>query len=336
MAFGGIDFNLLVVLQALLEEGSVTRAGIRVGMPQPTVSTALARLRRHYGDELLVRSGNGYALTPLARSLLPSVQESMRLIGEAFSLENSQQPPASSRKFTINMSDYSIVVLGELLLRRVHELAPEIHLEMSRVTPETSEESDRWVLQHDLLIAPLGYYRPAGQPEVICRDRFVCVADPGNPRLRDGRLTLEDLSALPHAAARLPHAEEDPLQNALDRLGVTVRKVVTTVGWITLPFLVAGSDMVAIVPERLARRLAGAAGVAVIEPPFGRLDLVEAAWWHPMRATDPAHTWLRKILNEVAAPLPPHQRLLPEQRRGSEEIAGRPGRSQAPVRDENS
>jgi DNA-binding transcriptional LysR family regulator len=303
MAFGGADLNLLVILQALLEEGSVTRAGIRVGMPQPTVSTALARLRRHYKDELLVRSGNGYTLTPLARSLLPSVQESMRLVGEAFSFENNQQPPASSRKFTISLSDYSVVVFGELLLRRVHELAPEIHLDMIRITPETSQESDRWVLQHDLLIAPLGYYRPAGQPEVICRDRFVCVADPGNPRLRDGRLTLADLNVLPHAAAHLRHAEGDPVRDALARLGITPRVVLTTAGWLPIPFRVAGSDMVAIVPERLARRLACAAGVAVVEPPFGRVELVEAAWWHPMRATDPAHTWLRGILNEVVTPV---------------------------------
>src|SRR5258708_17912240 len=68
MALGGIDVNLLVILQALIEEGSVTRAGMRVGMPQPAMSTALARLRRHYKDELLVRTGNGYELTPLARS----------------------------------------------------------------------------------------------------------------------------------------------------------------------------------------------------------------------------------------------------------------------------
>ncbi len=81
MALGGIDLNLLVILQALLEEGNVTRAGVRLGMPQPAMSNALARLRRHYRDELLVRTGNGYDLTPLARSLLPSVQESTRLMG---------------------------------------------------------------------------------------------------------------------------------------------------------------------------------------------------------------------------------------------------------------
>src|ERR1700749_1921470 len=124
MALGGIDLNLLVVLQALLEEGNVTRAGARLGMPQPAVSNALARLRRHYRDELLVRAGNGYDLTPLARSLLPSVQESTRLIGRTFSPGQAGQPPAGDRMFTICLSDYSMTVLGEPLLRRGGDLAP--------------------------------------------------------------------------------------------------------------------------------------------------------------------------------------------------------------------
>lgn len=301
MALGGVDLNLLLILQALLEEGNVTRAAIRVGMPQPTVSIALARLRRHFKDELLVRTGNEHALTPLARSLLPSVQESMRLIGDAFSAENGQLPPAKGRKFTISLSDYSVVVLSELLLRRIRELAPEVNLEMSRIASDMPE-TDRCMLQHDLVIAPIGFYQPGRQPEVICRDRFVCVADPANPRLRDGRLTLEDLSSMPHATAELPHAEADPVRTALEELGVTLNIAVTTAGWLTLPFVVAETDMVAVVPERLARRVSDAAGVTVIEPPFGKIELIEAAWWHPTRTTDPAHTWLRTVLNESATP----------------------------------
>lgn len=281
--------------------GNVTRAAIRVGMPQPTVSIALARLRRHYKDELLVRTGNGYALTPLARSLLPSVQESMRLIGDAFSAENGQLPPANGRKFTVSLSDYSIVVLGELLLRRVHELAPEVNLEMGRIAPDMPE-SDRSLLRHDLVIAPVGFYQPGGSPEVICRDRFVCMTDPANPWLRDGRLTLADLSSMPHAVAELPHAEADPVRTALEDLGVTLNIAMTTAGWLTLPFVVAGTDMVAVLPERLARRVGEAVGLTVVEPPFGKIELIEAAWWHPTRATDPAHTWLRAVLNEFAAP----------------------------------
>jgi DNA-binding transcriptional LysR family regulator len=296
MALGGIDLNLLLILDALLEECNVTRAATRLGMPQPTVSLALARLRRHYKDELLVRSGNGHVLTPLARSLLPSVQESMRLIGDTFSVATGQAN--SDRKFTISLSDWSIVILCEKFLRRVHELAPGVNLQVGRITPEMPE-SDTWVHQHDLLIAPAGFYEPGGLRQVICRDRFVCVLDPANPRLKDGQLSLADLKVMPHVVPVLPHAQADPVRAAMDKLGVTPPVAITTAGWLTLPFLVAGTDMVAVVPERLARRLSHAAGVAVAEPPFGTIELVQAAWWHPLRATDPAHAWLRMILTEI-------------------------------------
>src|ERR1700722_9936836 len=200
MALGGIDLNLLVILQALLEEGNVTRAGARLGLPQPAMSNALARLRRHYTDELLLRTGNGYDLTPLARSLLPSVQESARLIGHAFSLGYLGQPPVGDRTFTISLSDYAMALLGEPLLRRVHDLAPTASIQMRLATAERTN-GDRGLLGYDLLIAP-PKRQPDGDLEVVLRDRLVYVADPANPRLRDGGLTLEDLAALPHATAR--------------------------------------------------------------------------------------------------------------------------------------
>jgi DNA-binding transcriptional LysR family regulator len=308
MALGGIDLNLLVILQALLEEGNVTRAGVRLGMPQPAVSNALARLRRHYRDELLLRSGNGYDLTPLARSLLPSVQESTRLIGQTFFPGQAGQPPVGDRVFTICLSDYSMTVLGEPLLRRVHDLAPDASIQL-RLAARELAGGDRGLLGYDLLIGPLRL-ASAGQPEVIMRDRLVYVADPANPRLRAGadggwRLTAEDLAALPHAAARFPDPGFDPAAMALLRGGITANVVLTTGGWLPLPFLVAGTDLVAAVPERLARRTGAAAGVTIVEPPFGMIELVEAAWWHPLHVTDLALTWLRGIVAEIAASLPP-------------------------------
>jgi DNA-binding transcriptional LysR family regulator len=297
MALGGIDLNLLVTLQALLEEGNVTRAGVRMGMPQPAMSNALARLRRHYKDELLLRTGNGYELTPLARTLLPMVRGSTQLIGHVFALGEQRHALVGDRVFTISLSDYAMTVLGKPLLRRVHELAPDASVQMRLATAEVADR-DRGLLGYDLLIAPAGF-RPDGEPEVILRDRFVYVADPANPRLAGGRLTVEDLAALPHAAARLPQAELPAA--ALERLGAAPNVVVTTGGWLPLPFLIAGTDLVAAVPERLARRLSSAAGVTVAEPPFGTLELTEAAWWHPMRAADPALTWLRAIVQEEAS-----------------------------------
>jgi DNA-binding transcriptional LysR family regulator len=298
---GGIDLNLLVTLGALLEERNLTRAGEKINMSQPTMSGALARLRLHFGDELLVRSGRQYVLTPAAERLLPAVQEALRQVERTLDVAPEFDAETSERQFSLALSDYAVTVLIEPLLRRVHELAPGVGLELSPIPPDM-QESDRGLLQHDLLIGPLGF-RFLGRSEVVFRDRFVCIADPANPRLRDGWLSLADLGELPHAAATFGHAMLNPAERALEELGVRRNVQVSTVGWLSLPFVVAGTDLVAVVPERLARRVAAAAGVVVAEPPFGRVELVEAAWWHPMRAADPALAWLRAVLTKAAASL---------------------------------
>jgi DNA-binding transcriptional LysR family regulator len=293
----GIDLNLLAVLGALLEHRNVTRAGERLSLSQPTMSGALARLRQHFGDELLVRHGREYSLTPMAAGLLPAVREALGQVERTFSMPAEFDPATSSRRFSIAISAQSVLALSGLL-RRVHELAPLIRLDTWPVTTALME-TGRTLHGYDVVIGPTGLF-PDGDPEVLLRDRIVYVADPANPRLRAGadgghRVGAEDLAALPHAAARVQQASL--VAGALGRLGVTPRVVATTGGWLPLPFLVAGTDLVAAVPERLARRVSAAAGVTVVEPPFGPVELTEAAWWHPMHASDPALTWLRGIIH---------------------------------------
>jgi len=297
----GIDLNLLTALGALLEERNLTRAGARLSLSQPTMSGALARLRRHYKDDLLVRSGREYVLTPVAQRLVPDVRDALSQVERTFGTVPAGFDPATSRRqFSVAISGQSIVVLSRLL-QRVHEEAPRAQLDLRPLTADALD-GERGLLQHDLLIGPRGLLRE-GQPEEICRDRFVYVADPANPRLRDGRLSRADLAALPHAVARRSHAENDAVAKALATLGVIPRVVMTTPGWMPLPFVVAGTDLIAAVPERLARRLSSVAGVAVIEPPFGTVELVEAVWWHPMRTMDPALSWLRGLIRGTAVDL---------------------------------
>jgi DNA-binding transcriptional LysR family regulator len=274
------------------------------------MSGALARLRQHFGDELLVRSGREYVLTPVASRLLPTVREALRQVERTLSIPPEFDPATSTRRFSLGVCGQSILTLSGLP-GRVLKAAPRVSIQTRPVTAPLLA-SDRALLGHDLLIGPaeaLGAPGAPGAPgaqaggehEVIARDRLVYLADPANSRLRDGRLTTSDLAALPHAAARISDTDPDAATAALQRLGITPNVVLTTTGWLPLPFLLTGTDLVAAVPERLARRVASAAGVTVIDPPFGTIELTETAWWHPMRATDPALTWLRTILRQTAA-----------------------------------
>jgi DNA-binding transcriptional LysR family regulator len=303
MSVGGVDLNLLVILRALLEEENVTHAGARLGLSQPSMSIALGRLRRHYKDELLTRNGRDYCLTPLARSLLPEVTESLRLLDAAFGGGETFVPGKSDQVFSITLSDYAVTVLIEPLLRRVHEQAPLVGLRLSPI-PADMQENGRRLREHDLMIGPVGFAFP-GEHEVVFRDRFVCIVDPANPRLRDGWLSLEDIGALPHVAPSFGHNVLNPAERVLDELGVRRRVQARVTGWLPVPFVVAGTNLVAVIPERLARRVADTAGVLVVEPPFGTVELIEAVWWHPARSADPALSWLRGVLRDTAAELSP-------------------------------
>jgi DNA-binding transcriptional LysR family regulator len=301
MGLGATDLNLLIALEALLEEGSVTRAATRLRAQQPTMSGTLSRLRRHYGDELLVRVGRDYELTAFAKSLLPAVQETMRLMREAFGIDAEFDAVTSDRTFSVMCSDYAMTVLYEPLQRRVRSAAPGVRLELSGL-PGDMLASDRGLLRQDFVIGPLGYAFP-GEHELLFRDSFVCIVDARNSRLRDATLNMRDLAEMPHAVATFPGVNITPVDRFFGELGLRRRVLVRTNGFLPLPFAVRGTDSVAVIPEQMARRFAGDDRWAIVEPPFGQVDILEGLWWHPSRAADPGHRWLLSQLRDVAAEL---------------------------------
>jgi len=301
MSLGGTDLNLMVALRALLEEGNVTKAGAKIGKSQPAMSTALARLRRHYQDELLVRVGRDYELTPFAKALVPSVQQTMQCVELALDTGQRFDPLTSRHAFRIDASDYAITVLAEPLLCLMAEVAPGIRLDVDPI-PDDMHESDHGLRTCDALIGPLGFGFPGSQAPLF-RDRFVCVVDPGNSRLADGQLTLEDLARMPHAAPTFAPGSHTPVDRVLDELGIVPKIAVTVFGWLSVPFVLPGTGMVAIKPERMARLAIRSTSLAILEPPFGLVELVEAAYWHPSRSDDPAVRWLVRTLQEAARDL---------------------------------
>ncbi|MDH6513748.1 DNA-binding transcriptional LysR family regulator [Streptomyces sp. SAI-135] len=300
MGLGAIDLNLLVALEALLEEKNVTHAGVRLSTSQSAMSGSLARLRRHFNDELLIRVGREYELTPLAERLLPVVQASLHKAEEALSLTRHFAPSRSRQRFSVVMSDYVMTVLVEPLLRIIAEEAPGVRIDFHPIIGGQLE-NETHLRCHDLMVVPLGYQLP-GVSEAVMHDRFVCIVDPRNPWLRDGRLTLQDLAEMPHATCALGKSHT-PAERQLETLGITPKVQVSTPGFSVLPFLVSGTELVALVPERLALRYESFAGCAVVPTPFPDVPLVEAMYWHHNRHSDPAHRWLRETVRQVGASL---------------------------------
>lgn len=293
VTFAGKDLNLLIALRALLEEENVTRAGDRIGMGQSSMSTALSRLRTQFGDELLVRVGRDYELTPMAKMLLPQVQLAIPLIEKALGSGGPFEPATTTRQFTLMMSDFASLELTHVFEKAITE-APGIDINVVPL-PENPMDSAREMIKNDFVIAVPGIGIDGEHVELFT-DHYVCLVDPNNSALVDGGLTWDAFTALPQAVHDFGQAHLTPADRKMRELGFSRIPHVKASSFMPLPAIVAGTEMVAVVPKRLADRLGPATGTIGVEAPFGIVPIIETLYWHPVHNADPAHMWLRSLL----------------------------------------
>lgn len=300
MKLGQVDLNLLVVLDALLREKNVTRAAESLHLSQPATSTALARLRRVLGDELLYKNGRHLELTPRAESLIEPVREVLTTIEQAIVAPPVFDPTADTRRFSVVASDYVGVTLIRPLVARLTGLATGIRLDAAPVSARYLDALQRDEV--DLAILP---DRIVGERTLVdcsrmpvIEDRFVGAVWTGHPRAGD-RLTAELLADSPYLEYVI-EGRRSIVEEELDAAGCARRVAATAAGFVPMPFMLAGTDMVAVLPERLGRRVAAAADVRLLEPDVPLQPLRQSAYWHSRRDRDPGHVWLRGQLSAVA------------------------------------
>jgi DNA-binding transcriptional LysR family regulator len=292
------DLNLLVALRALLEEANVTRAGERVGIGQSTMSSALSRLRALFRDELLVRVGRDYDLTPLARQLLPQVQLTLPLVAQALGQTEPFDPTTSRRRFTMEMTDYAALELRPLLDLASAE-APGISVELSKLDVIPTE-GNRDLLVHDFVVAPPAIGIDLDGIELF-RDEYVVIADRDNPVVASGAISREDFAAGPSVRCEFGHAHMIPVERRMRELDLWPPVRVTTSSLLSIPLVVRGTRLIGVVPRRLAQRNAAVTGTVFVPTPFAPVELIERIWWHPSRANDPAHAWFRALAERARA-----------------------------------
>jgi DNA-binding transcriptional LysR family regulator len=300
MRFNKLDLNLLVVLNALLNECNISRAAERIYLSQSATSSALARLRAYFNDELLVSSGRHLVLTPRAKELVEPVREVLMRIDTTIAAQPQFDPASETRTFTILVSDYTMAVLVPPLLEALYRQAPGVRVSLrhqyDRTPADLLEQGDA-----DFMVIPSQYLAKEHPSAVLFEEDYLCVTWEGHSRIRD-KLTFDDYLSCGHVIPTFESANPLPTLDGwfIESYDVKRRVEVTAPSMIALPSLVVGTDRIATVHRRIALRAAASLPVRVWEPPPRIPRLVQTLQWHRHRNNDPAIRWMRDLVVEVA------------------------------------
>lgn len=286
------DLNLLVVLNALLEERSVTRAAMRLGMSQPAASRALARLRALFSDALLVDGPEGYLLTARAEEMSPTLRSILAGASELLD-GRTFDPMQSAIPVRLTMLDLEAAVLAPRLIARLAEQAPSVNIEVVPPGPRPLE-----ALEADLVDTMIGVVEdaPAGiRKRSLYQDHFVTQMRAGHPAAGSD-LTLERYLELEHVMVSTTGTGVSWVDEALTRLGKQRRVKVRVPSFFAAVEIAARSNLVMTLPASLARTAADMRRFVMAAPPLdlGHLDM--SLVWHARYQDAPRHVWLRKTI----------------------------------------
>jgi DNA-binding transcriptional LysR family regulator len=306
MNFRTLDLNLLRVFDAVMAEGSLTRASAGLAMTQPAVSQALRRLREAVGDDLFVRVAHGVRPTPHAEALWPQVRAALGALRQAL-VPGDFDPRRDPVQLRIAMADATAALLAPALVARIEEDEALVNL---RVLPLTTRDPRRLVESGDADLA-VGYF-----PELVTtivaqgRDshllharlyesRYVCVMRSGHP-LAQRALTLDDYCAAHHLLVSFSGRPHGYVDEALASLGRQRRVVLTVNQFFTAGRVVARSNLLAVLPEGFVEATGYGQELVIRELPMALQPVHVEMIWHLRHDADPAHRWLRGLMQAAA------------------------------------
>nr|MBA4768989.1 LysR family transcriptional regulator [Sphingobium sp.] len=304
MRFDRLDLNLLVALDALLAERSVSLAADRICLSQSATSSALGRLRDYFADDLLVQKGRQMVLTARAEGLVDPVRAVLEQIRSTIAVPPPFDPATSDRTIRIMASDYITEVLLAAAMTDLQRQAPGMRFEIQSLSEALLESLERGAI--DLLIT-IDYAISADHPsQILFEDDYVVVGWNGNPAM-DGPMTKELYFELGHVTARFGRARVSAFEDWFVRRQKRQRRVdIVTHSFLSLPGLVIGSDRIATMHRRLATRMAAYLPLTLREVPMDIPPIREAIQWHISSNNDPAIRWVvERIMSYTQMPADP-------------------------------
>lgn len=292
-----VDLNLLVALDALLAERHVTRAAERVGLSQPAMSNALSRLRHIFQDELLVRTAAGMQATPRALELAEPVRQVLRQIERVLHSEPAFEPATSNRSFTIRLSDLLGLILLPPIFNQLRQDAPDVKFDVVHLPPaQTVEAIEKDAI--DLAVSMGLVHTSSIRSEPLMTDRMVCVMRKGHPVAATSKFFDEFLTAR-HLKVSMSPTDLRFVDDMLSRQGLARQVALNVPHWLLVPHILEQSDLLSVMPWRVALSLAGDA-LAIRELPFASEPFEWSTYWHRRHDGNQSLLWLRNLLSNIA------------------------------------
>ena len=294
-----LDLNLLYVLVTLADERNVSGAASKLGKSQPSVSSALAKLRAFFSDPLFVRAGNAMQPTPRAVELVRSAREVLDKVGQDIVANSSFEPSSSTRTITLALSDVGEIVFLPAILRELRRQAPGVLLRS--VSVPAAEVPHQ--LQSGAIDLAIGYFpdlqRTNFFQQTLFTDTFASLIRADHP-IGTRKLTIKQFLQLEHAVVRAETRTEEVIDAFLSRKKLLRRVVLETPHFASAPILVAQSDLIVTIPQPLAKYFCSvSAALRIVELPFTPPQIALKQFWHRKFHHDSLNRWLRTLIYDL-------------------------------------
>lgn len=305
MHLDGVDLNLLVALDALLTERSVTRAASRLCVTQPAMSIALSKLRRQFSDQLLERVGRQMELTPFGQQMVQPVKELLFDIRSVLNRQSEFNPAIDSRNFHLLMSSSVAEIFGIPAMRDLRRVAPKLCCQIDIfVTSGLLRRLQDGDVDLAVQLYEPGLWDPVNDEESLANealysDQYVLVVDQSNACFRKG-VTFEAFCSADHIETRFGGDFRSTVERALSTMSERPRTVLLVSTYALAIEALIGTSMTAVVPRQVAERSTHFSEISILEPPFKLAPLNHKLIWHRRNDNDPAHIWLRSFLKHFS------------------------------------
>ncbi|MCP3460693.1 LysR family transcriptional regulator [Bradyrhizobium sp. CCGUVB23] len=299
MRFKGLDLNLLVALDALMTERSLTAAARSIHLSQPAMSAAVARLRAYFRDDLFTMHGHELVPTPLAEALAAPTREALLHIRLSMTERDTFDPAKSDRRFRVILSDFMALVFFRTVIARVAREAPNITFELIPFDDQPDEPLRRGEV--DFLIFPEMYMSNAHPKAKLFDETLVCVGCHTNKQL-SRKLTFDRYMSMGHVAAQFGQTGKPSIEAwLLLEHGHKRRVEVAVPSFSLIPPLLLGTERIATMHSRLARHFATTMRLRIVDLPIPLPAFTEAVQWPALHNNDQANIWMREIMLQEAS-----------------------------------